>query len=92
MIFFAIFSIFLLFFLINFTNKSLNNYSWTKAICNKTHCQDYEIVCEGKKIVSKNPVTGAIINIPNNWEDPRNNKIKRENCIKSNVFKSYFIG
>jgi hypothetical protein len=90
-IFFTIFLIFLMFFLITFINKSLNNYSWTKAICNETHCQDYEIMCDGKNIISKTPITGAIIYLSNNWEDPRDNGNKEESCVKSNIFKSYFI-
>ncbi len=90
-IFFIIFSIFLLFFSISLSNKFLNNYSWTKAICNKTHCQDYEIVCDGKEIVSAIHITGATIILSEDWKDPRKNNEKEEFCIGSNIFKSYFI-
>ena len=46
------------------------------AICNKTtpnggiYCEDYEIICEGKK-ASKISATGFSVPHPNNWQDPR---------------------
>jgi hypothetical protein len=79
-IFFVIFSAFLFFFLINFSNDFLDNYSWTKAICNKTHCQDYEIICDGKEIVTQAPITGAVIKISDTLEDLRDEKNKKEYC------------
>jgi hypothetical protein len=69
----------------------LNNYSWTKAICNKTHCQDYEIVCNGKKIVNKTQITGATIVLSETWEDSRKNSDKEEFCMGGNIFKSSLI-
>lgn len=56
------------------------NYSWTKAICNESHCQDYVIECEGQKAVSFTPITGAVISIPKNWEDPRNETMRKRIC------------
>ncbi len=51
---------------------SKDSYSWTKAICNETHCQDYQIFCNEDKLVRQTPVTGAVISISENWIDPRN--------------------
>ena len=48
------------------------SYSWTKAICNETYCQDYQIFCNEDKLVRQTPVTGAVISISENWIDPRN--------------------
>ena len=48
-------------------------HSHTKAICDKTnYCQDYYIRCNGKDIVSINPITGAAVQFDSNWQDPRN--------------------
>lgn len=56
------------------------NHSWTKAICNETACQDYEIYCNGDKFVKKIPITGAVIDIPNGWVDPRNETMRERIC------------
>jgi hypothetical protein len=56
--------ILILFLLIfNFLNaKPIEKHSYTKAICNKTNfCQDYEIKCENKKLISITPITGAFV-------------------------------
>ncbi|HPD82023.1 MAG TPA: hypothetical protein PK357_02890 [Candidatus Pacearchaeota archaeon] len=90
-IFFVIFSIFLLIFIIDFTNNSLKNYSWTKAVCNKTHCQDHEIICNGNEIVSISPIVGAVIKISDNWEDSRDKKYIEEYCADNNIFKPLSI-
>lgn len=62
----------------NLTGKTIqeipNTYSYTKAICNSTHCQDYEIYCEKNKTKQIKPITGAIISIDENWKDPRTKK------------------
>jgi hypothetical protein len=55
-------------------------YSWTKAICNETQCQDYQIFCNEGKLVRQSPITGAVISIPNNWEDPRNETMRNRVC------------
>jgi hypothetical protein len=81
-IFFVTLSILFSLIFINFLDKSPENYSWTKAICNNTHCQDYEIICDGKNIISQNPIIGAVIKISNDWEDPREEKIKNSFCNK----------
>jgi hypothetical protein len=65
-------------------NNSSSEYdytnSWTKAICNETHCQDYQIYCNEEKFVRQSPITGAVISIPENWEDPRNETMRERIC------------
>ncbi|MCX6750437.1 MAG: hypothetical protein NTZ83_03195 [Candidatus Pacearchaeota archaeon] len=56
------------------------NHSWTKAICNETHCQDYEIYCNGEQMIRQSPITGAVISIPKGWEDPRNETMRERVC------------
>jgi hypothetical protein len=56
------------------------NHSWTKAICNETHCQDYEIYCKDDKFVRQSPITGAVMGIPKGWEDPRNETMRERVC------------
>jgi len=53
---------------------------WTKAICNDEFCQDYEIRCKDNKLISQTPITGAILVIDNNWEDPRPKEMQEELC------------
>jgi len=60
--------------------KSDYTYSWTKAICNETSCQDYEIYCNEDKFVNQTAITGAVISIPKGWEDPRNETMKERVC------------
>ncbi len=55
-------------------------HSWTKAICNETQCQDYEIYCNGNNLVRQVPITGAVISIPSGWVDPRNEKMRDRVC------------
>jgi hypothetical protein len=63
------------------SNSSLDyNHSWTKAICNETHCQDYEIYCKDSEFVRQNLITGAVISIPKGWEDPRNDTMREKIC------------
>ena len=67
------------------TNKTISNQKeydvmWTKAICNESFCQDYKIKCKNDKLVSKTPITGAIMTIDNNWEDPRDKAIQNKLC------------
>lgn len=54
--------------------------SWTKAVCNETHCQDYVIYCDGDEFVRQSPITGAVISIPSGWEDPRDETMKERVC------------
>lgn len=49
-------------------------YSHTKAICDETNfCQDYEITCKNKEVMSIKPIIGAVIQHSEDWKDPRNN-------------------
>lgn len=58
-----------------------NKYSYTKAICNETnYCQDYEIICEENKTISIRPMTGAFIQHPKSWKDPRLEEEKNKLC------------
>ncbi len=54
--------------------------SFTKAICNESHCQDYEFMCKGENIISQTPITGAVIQISDDWIDPRNESEQKELC------------
>jgi len=49
----------------------INEYTYTKAICTDSYCQDYVIACKGLEIANIEPITGAVIDINSNWEDPR---------------------
>lgn len=58
-----------------------NIHSYTKAICNSTNfCQDYEITCNNNEVVSKTPISGAVIQHEQNWKDPRNLNIIINDC------------
>ena len=59
----------------------LDRYSYTKAICNSTNfCQDYVIECESNETISITPITGAVLQNNENWQDPRNEKIADKFC------------
>ena len=50
-----------------------NNYSFTKAICDdEKYCQDHIINCNGNQVISITPITEAVVQFPQNWQDPRN--------------------
>lgn len=56
------------------TEEDLKAYLHTKAICNNSNfCQDYEITCNGNTLVKTQPITGAIVQHPKDWKDPREN-------------------
>jgi len=58
----------------------LNYYTQTKAICNETnYCQDYHISCNKERAIMITPITGAVIQNSEDWEDPRN-EIEKELC------------
>ena len=62
-------------------DQSLNEYSYTKAICDgKNYCQDHEIVCKNKEVVSVTPITGASVQFSKNWQDPRAEDTKEVYC------------
>ena len=63
-----------------FSRTEINSYSYTKAICNETnYCEDYEINCEGNKVVSMK-FTGAAIQNSLSWEDPRDKESIEKLC------------
>jgi hypothetical protein len=58
----------------NLTGRVIDEFTHTKAICNTSNfCQDYEITCKGSEIVKQQPITGAVIQHNENWQDPRTN-------------------
>lgn len=58
------------------------SYTYTKAICDKDNfCQDNIITCEGNKVVSMDAITGASIQLPKTWQDPRGEKEINEFCL-----------
>jgi hypothetical protein len=58
-------------------DNSSKVYMYTKAICNDSnYCQDNEITCEGNQTISVTPITGAAVQHPEDWIDPRNESDK----------------
>ena len=56
-------------------------HSHTKAICDEQNlCQDYEIFCENKDVIYIIPITGAVVQFAEDWQDPRNPEIKKGFC------------
>jgi len=56
-------------------------HSYTKAICNSENfCQDYEIFCKNQEIIEINPITGASVQFPENWQDPRDEETINSLC------------
>jgi hypothetical protein len=62
-----------------FSSKIEVNRTWTKAICNGKVCQDYEIACNNKNLVSLS-TTGNFIKISSDWKDPRNEENINKLC------------
>ncbi len=57
---------------ISLTSQETHEYAYTKAICNETNfCQDYEIKCRNNETISLTPITGAVVQHPYDWKDPR---------------------
>ena len=55
--------------------------SHTKAICDEQNlCQDYEIFCEDEDIVYMLPITGAVVQFSEDWQDPRDEKTISSSC------------
>lgn len=53
---------------------------WTKAICNDSYCQDYEIYCKNDELIDLKPITGAILVIDDDWRDPRPKEFRELMC------------
>jgi len=60
------------------TDKA-DQYTYTKAICNSTSCQDHIITCTDKERLSITP-TGAVIDFGDDWEDPRSTEQINKEC------------
>lgn len=59
----------------------LTEYTYTKAICNETNfCQDNEIVCKGEELIEVNPISGAVIQNSEEWQDPRGEQSETNLC------------
>ena len=76
-----IFGLSLLLYQQTITGESVKeyDYSFTKAICDKDSCQDYEIVCENGSVLSTSPITEKISHTEN-WEDPRTEEEINKMC------------
>ncbi len=49
----------------------LDDYSYTKAICEGTFCQDYEVFCDGSEFVEMVPFDDAWVVHDDGWVDFR---------------------
>ena len=59
----------------------IDKTTFTKAICNDDNfCQDHVITCENGKLINQSPITGAVIQNDDSWEDPRNDSEKEISC------------
>jgi hypothetical protein len=55
--------------------------SFTKAICTENNfCQDYYILCENKKVISRSLITGAAVQFSPDWKDPRSEEFRNKMC------------
>jgi len=61
------------------TIQNVNNYSYTKAICDKNSCIDYQITCKNGELLDMKPLTEAVI-LPSNWQDPRTQEMIDRVC------------
>ncbi len=53
----------------------LKAYTYTKAICDDNNfCQDHIITCKGSALINNEPITGAFVQFPIKWKDPRSEK------------------
>ncbi len=65
----------------NYIKIPQHTNSFTKAICDSRNlCQDYEVFCNNKEVVKISLITGAVMQFPEAWEDPRSEKIRNRNC------------
>lgn len=67
---------------VNITGRViLDNYTFTKAICDENNfCQDYEIACDGKILLKTTPIQGAVIQHERDWQDPRGEQLEENPC------------
>ena len=65
----------------NYLKVPKYTHSFTKALCTDTNfCQDYEIFCRNSEMISISPITGAVIQFSETWQDPRNQKQRNNLC------------
>lgn len=56
----------------NLTGFVINRYEYTTAICDENNfCQDNIITCENNKLTNIIPITGASVQLSNDWVDLR---------------------
>lgn len=68
--------------LVYISGEANENYfhSHTKAICDENNfCEDYEIQCNGEKILSITP-TGFAVQFSEDWRDLRDGETKNRMC------------
>lgn len=59
-------------------------HSYAKAICDQTnYCQDYIVRCNKDQVLSINPITGAAVQFPHDWQDPRDEETRNGFCLWS---------
>lgn len=50
----------------------MNEYTYTRAFCNETNfCQDYIVTCDDNIAIDLTPISGAMVQHRDDWEDPR---------------------
>ena len=61
--------------------KNTDVHMYTKALCNESnYCQDNEITCKGNETISILPITGAVIQNSQDWQDPRTKEDREKLC------------
>jgi len=61
--------------------NQIQEYTYTKAICNNSNfCQDNLITCNNEEIVLIQPITGAVVQHSEEWQDPRGETSRDELC------------
>jgi len=74
--------LFLIIPLTQITGRVTSEYSFTKAICDKSNlCQDYEIACRNKQILDIKPL-GNPVQFSSDWKDPRTKEQIEKLCDK----------
>lgn len=53
----------------------LDDYIYTRAICNNESCRDYEVVCDGDDFVEVREIGGGLVVLSEEWEDFREDEI-----------------
>ena len=55
------------------------DHTWTKAICNKNVCRDFEIKCLNGEILEMKPITGFVV-LDDDWVDERDYEDREKVC------------